>query len=41
MFCAGASFVTGAHSCRTCDWVKSKDLVDGLLASYPTPGGGT
>ena len=38
MFYAGASFVTRAHSYRTYDWAKSKDMVDSLLASYPTPG---
>src|SRR5262249_37328195 len=38
MFYAGATFVTRGHSYRTFDWAKCKDMVDGLMASYPTPG---
>jgi 4-hydroxyphenylacetate 3-monooxygenase len=38
MFYAGASFVTRGHSYRTFDWAKCCDMVDGLMASYPTPG---
>jgi 4-hydroxyphenylacetate 3-monooxygenase len=38
MFYAGASFVTRGHSYRTFDWAKCKGMVDGLMASYPTPG---
>ena len=37
MFYAGASFVTRGHSYRTFDWAKCLDMVDGLMASYPTP----
>jgi 4-hydroxyphenylacetate 3-monooxygenase len=37
MFYAGASFVTRGHSYRTFDWAKCKDMVDDLMASYPTP----
>jgi 4-hydroxyphenylacetate 3-monooxygenase len=38
MFYAGASFVTRGHSYRTFDWAKCRGMVDGLMASYPTPG---
>jgi len=38
MFYAGASFVARGHSYRTFDWAKCKGMVDGLMASYPTPG---
>jgi 4-hydroxyphenylacetate 3-monooxygenase len=38
MFYAGASFVTRGHSYRTFDWAKCSGMVDGLMASYPTPG---
>ena len=38
MFYAGASFVTRGHAYRTFDWAKCKGMVDGLMASYPTPG---
>jgi 4-hydroxyphenylacetate 3-monooxygenase len=38
MFYAGASFVTRGHSYRTFDWAACKGMVDGLMASYPTPG---
>ena len=38
MFYAGASFVTRGHCYRTFDWAKCKGMVDGLMASYPTPG---
>jgi len=38
MFYAGASFVTRGHSYRTFDWAKCKAMVDGLMASSPTPG---
>jgi 4-hydroxyphenylacetate 3-monooxygenase len=38
MFYAGASFVTRGHAYRTFDWTQCKGLVDGLMASYPTPG---
>jgi 4-hydroxyphenylacetate 3-monooxygenase len=38
MFYAGASFVTRGHSYRTFDWAKCTSMVDGLMASYPTPG---
>jgi len=38
MFYAGASFVTRGHSYRTFDWAKCTGMVDGLMASYPTPG---
>jgi hypothetical protein len=34
---AGASFVTRGHSYRTFDWAKCKDMVDALMAGYPTP----
>jgi 4-hydroxyphenylacetate 3-monooxygenase len=37
MFYAGASFVTRGHAYRTFDWAKCKEMVDGLMASYPTP----
>jgi 4-hydroxyphenylacetate 3-monooxygenase len=37
MFYAGASFVTRGHSYRTFDWAKCTGMVDGLMASYPTP----
>jgi 4-hydroxyphenylacetate 3-monooxygenase len=38
MFYAGASFVTRGHAYRTFDWAQCKGMVDGLMASYPTPG---
>jgi 4-hydroxyphenylacetate 3-monooxygenase len=38
MFYAGASFVTRGHSYRTFNWAKCCGMVDGLMASYPTPG---
>jgi 4-hydroxyphenylacetate 3-monooxygenase len=37
MFYAGASFVTRGHAYRTFDWARSTAMVDGLMASYPTP----
>jgi hypothetical protein len=30
--------VTRGHSYRTFDWARCKDMVDGLMATYPTPG---
>jgi 4-hydroxyphenylacetate 3-monooxygenase len=41
MFYAGASFVTRGHAYRTFDWAKCTDMVDGLMARYPTPGHAT
>jgi 4-hydroxyphenylacetate 3-monooxygenase len=38
MFYAGAAFVARGHSYRTFDWNKCTGMVDGLMASYPTPG---
>jgi 4-hydroxyphenylacetate 3-monooxygenase len=37
MFYAGAAFATRGHSYRTFDWAGCKGMVDGLMASYPTP----
>jgi 4-hydroxyphenylacetate 3-monooxygenase len=37
MFYAGASFVTRGHAYRTFDWATCKEMVDGLMGSYPTP----
>ena len=40
MFYAGATFVTKGHSFRRYDWDAATELVDRVLASYPSPAEG-